>query len=65
MRCRSGKWQRLMDANIVLQDRFLAQFFASAVADSFYLTGGTALARFYFHHRESIDLNLFTNQSGS
>lgn len=51
-----------MDANLALQDRFLAQFFASAVTDSFYLTGGTALARFYFHHRESIDLDLFTNQ---
>lgn len=52
-----------MDANLALQDRFLAQFFASAVAGNFYLTGGTALARFYFHHRESIDLDLFTNRS--
>jgi len=51
-----------MDANAALQDQFLAQFFASVVADGFYLTGGTALARFYFHHRESIDLDLFTNQ---
>jgi predicted nucleotidyltransferase component of viral defense system len=51
-----------MDVNTALQDRFLALFFTNAVADSFYLTGGTALARFYFHHRESIDLDLFTNQ---
>ncbi len=51
-----------MDANAAIQDQFLAQFFASVVADGFYLTGGTALARFYFHHRESIDLDLFTNE---
>lgn len=51
-----------MDANTALQDRFLALFFTNALANSFYLTGGTALARFYFHHRESIDLDLFTNQ---
>ena len=51
-----------MDANIELQDRFLERFFTSPIAPSFYLTGGTALARFYFHHRESVDLDLFTNQ---
>jgi len=28
--------------------------------DTFYLTGGTALSRFYFHHRLSEDLDLFT-----
>lgn len=27
----------------------------------FYLTGGTALSRFYFHHRYSDDLDLFVN----
>ena len=26
----------------------------------FYLVGGTALALFYFHHRESVDLDFFT-----
>ncbi len=62
MRCTFGKRRPSMDANTALQDRFLTQFFTSAVADGFYLTGGTALARFYFHHRESIDLDLFTNQ---
>lgn len=51
-----------MDANIELQDRFLERFFSSPIAPSFYLTGGTALARFYFHHRDSVDLDLFTNQ---
>lgn len=28
--------------------------------ESFYLTGGTALAAFYLHHRYSEDLDLFT-----
>ena len=28
--------------------------------DDFYLAGGTALARFYFNHRESVDLDFFT-----
>jgi predicted nucleotidyltransferase component of viral defense system len=50
-----------MNVNFALQDRFLERFFASLLADHFYLTGGTALARFYFHHRESLDLDLFTN----
>jgi predicted nucleotidyltransferase component of viral defense system len=50
-----------MSASLALQDRFLEVFFASPLAQSFYLTGGTALARFYFNHRESLDLDLFTN----
>lgn len=50
-----------MVVNTKLQDQFLELFFSSAVAEDFYLTGGTALARFYFHHRESVDLDLFTN----
>lgn len=47
--------------NIALQDKFLDSFFQSAHAGEFCLTGGTALARFYFYHRESVDLDLFTN----
>lgn len=31
----------------------------------FYLTGGTALARCYLHHRISVDLDFFLNQSGN
>ncbi len=46
---------------IKLQDRFLDRFFTSRFGADFYLTGGTALARFYFYHRESADLDLFTN----
>jgi predicted nucleotidyltransferase component of viral defense system len=30
-------------------------------ADNFYLVGGTALSLFYFHHRESLDLDFFTH----
>ncbi|MBU4292598.1 MAG: nucleotidyl transferase AbiEii/AbiGii toxin family protein [Actinobacteria bacterium] len=30
----------------------------------FYLTGGTALAEFYFGHRKSYDLDIFTAQKG-
>lgn len=53
-----------MAVNYLLQDQFLDAFFSSRFKDDFYLTGGTALARFYFHHRESVDLDLFTqNQS--
>lgn len=44
-----------------VQDLFLKKFFATRFGRDFYLTGGTALARFYFHHRESVDLDLFTN----
>jgi len=50
-----------MAPNFALQDRFLEAFFKSTYRDKFYLTGGTALARFYFNHRESLDLDLFTN----
>jgi predicted nucleotidyltransferase component of viral defense system len=53
-----------MNPRFALQDRFLERFFAGAPGRYFYLTGGTALARFYFHHRESLDLDLFTNDFG-
>lgn len=50
-----------MTDNYALQDVFLTKFFQGRFSDDFYLTGGTALARFYFHHRTSVDLDLFTN----
>lgn len=50
-----------MTINYQLQDKFLEIFFSSKFGPNFYLTGGTALARFYFQHRESVDLDLFTN----
>ena len=34
-------------------------------ADDFYLTGGTALAGFYLHHRRSDDLDLFTRDAAN
>ena len=43
-----------------LQRDFLNAFFARSVAETFFLTGGTALAAFYLHHRYSEDLDLFT-----
>lgn len=43
-----------------LQDRILAV--AAAYGDALVLTGGTALARLYLHHRYSDDIDLFTLQ---
>ncbi len=49
-----------MPINYTLQDKFLDNFFSGPYKSDFYLTGGTCLTRFYFHHRESFDLDLFT-----
>lgn len=38
---------------LVLQEPYLV--------DTFYLSGGTALSSWYLHHRESYDLDFFTN----
>ena len=43
-----------------LQLAVLEQFFATDAGQRFFLTGGTALAAFYLHHRQSVDLDLFT-----
>lgn len=43
-----------------LQSDFLHAFFATEISSRFFLTGGTALAAFYLHHRLSVDLDLFT-----
>ena len=48
--------------NLALQARVLQEFFAGEISGTFYLTGGTALARYYFQHRKSLDLDLFTNE---
>jgi hypothetical protein len=42
------------------QRRILAALGASPLASTYYLSGGTALAAFYLHHRTSEDLDLFT-----
>lgn len=49
--------------NPVLKDyqiQILELFFGSDISEAFFLTGGTALSAFYFAHRESKDLDLFT-----
>lgn len=43
-----------------LEQDILLAFFQLEEADEFVLTGGAALAEFYFQHRLSNDLDLFT-----
>ncbi len=43
-----------------LQSDFLRAFFARSAAETFFLTGGTALAAFHLRHRYSEDVDLFT-----
>ena len=43
-----------------LQLAVLERFFATDTGQRFFLTGGTALAAFHLHHRQSVDLDLFT-----
>ncbi|WP_456342326.1 nucleotidyl transferase AbiEii/AbiGii toxin family protein [Thermovibrio sp.] len=42
-----------------MQDKILSALFPK-YRDKLYLTGGTALSRFYFQHRLSDDLDLFS-----
>lgn len=49
-----------------LQRRTLSSFFHKGLGErGFYLTGGTALAEYYLHHRYSDDLDFFTRKQGS
>jgi len=50
----------LMEVLTPFQREVLNEFFATEAAGDFFLTGGTALAEFYFQHRLSDDLDLFT-----
>lgn len=43
----------------------LTRFFADEPGQPFFLTGGTALAGFYLHHRLSDDLDLFTTDTAA
>ncbi len=46
-----------------LQHRVLTSLFQNGLTEqSFYLTGGTALAEYYLHHRQSDDLDFFTRK---
>lgn len=49
-----------MDTIIQFQDRVL-EALRDKIPD-FYLTGGTALSKYYFQHRESNDLDFFTRE---
>jgi predicted nucleotidyltransferase component of viral defense system len=44
------------------QGLVLARLGGSDLAGQFYLTGGSALAAFYLHHRTSLDLDLFSRR---
>lgn len=51
--------------NLILnvdQKRFLQDFGASPLAQVYYLAGGTALSAFYLEHRQSEDLDFFSNE---
>lgn len=45
------------------QRTILTEFFASPLSQTFFLTGGTALAAFYFAHRESKDFDFFSMEA--
>ena len=49
-----------MDLLTPLQRRLLREIGQSLLREEFFLTGGTALAALYLHHRYSVDLDLFT-----
>jgi len=53
---------RLTNNPILLsyQQKILRLFFAADFGKTFFLTGGTALAAFYFGHRESKDFDFFS-----
>lgn len=44
------------------QRALLQRFAGSPLAQTYYLTGGTALAGFYLHHRRSDDLDFFADE---
>lgn len=44
------------------QRTFLDHLIGSEFADTFYLSGGTALSAFHLHHRDSEDLDLFSRR---
>lgn len=49
-----------MDLLTPLQRKLLHEIGKTPLRDDFFLTGGTALAALYLHHRYSVDLDLFT-----
>jgi hypothetical protein len=47
-----------------LQKKFLEMFATLPDQNQFYLAGGTALSEYYFGHRLSFDLDIFTGTDG-
>ena len=45
-----------------LQKKFINAYKRTPLAKQFYLTGGTLLAVYYLHHRNSLDLDFFANK---
>ncbi|MEW6100875.1 MAG: nucleotidyl transferase AbiEii/AbiGii toxin family protein [Candidatus Omnitrophota bacterium] len=50
-----------MEGKLALAQNTVLNALAGQI-DDFYLAGGTALSQFYFHHRESKDLDFFTKE---
>lgn len=50
-----------MKNNIIIAQKEIIKILAGKL-DDFYLAGGTALALFYFNHRQSDDLDFFTKE---
>lgn len=53
-----------MDILTLIQKEFIQHLSSTALAKTFFLTGGTALSAFYLQHRLSDDLDFFTEEDG-
>ena len=53
------KKHRVIDEDL---QRAIEDFFGAADWNGLYLTGGTCLAEYYFGHRLSVDMDLFTQK---
>jgi predicted nucleotidyltransferase component of viral defense system len=53
-----------MDILTAIQQDFIRHLSSTALAKTFFLTGGTALSAFYMRHRLSDDLDFFTEEDG-
>ena len=47
--------------NPIISEIYRALKILSGRMEGFYLAGGTALSLFYFQHRDSYDIDFFTN----
>ena len=60
---RNGNLHKYYKKVYLLQDKILQVVFEKTSEHNFYLTGGTALNRFYYPARYSEDLDFFTNEN--